>query len=141
MSLKGMKARWIVVPLAVFFLLFSTGVAAAPDCHIGSTVQTSSKSAPTHNHSGLAHDHSHQSSWTAVSGVEEFSILADKALDNEVCFFVGFLVLLFIRFLRIKKLTFMIEKISQSRFILPLHFSKHLSHLNLTHLQMGIIRT
>ena len=140
MLFRVVKPRWLVMPLVAIFLLFSTGAAAAPDCHIESTGLTNSKSAPTHNHAGLAHDHSYQSASTAVSGIKGLNLLADKALENEMCFVVGFLVLLLFRFLRIKKSTFVIEKISQSRFVLPVFISKHLGYLNLTHLQMGIIR-
>lgn len=140
MLLGVVKARLIVLPLAVLFLIFSGGAAAAPDCHFETTALKTKQSAPTHNHSGLLHDHSHQSASTAFSSAEGLNVLADKALQNEMCFVIGFIVLLLFRFLRLKRLILSVEHLLRAKFRLPLLLSKNLGYLNLTHLKLGIIR-
>jgi hypothetical protein len=140
MLLRVLKTRLVVLPLAVLFLVFSAGAAAAPDCHIETTSPTTIQSASTHNHSGLLHDHSHQSASTAFSSVQGLNLIADKALQNEMCFVVGFIVLLLSRFLRVKKSTFTLWQISRPIFLIPTLLSKNLGYLKLTHLKLGIIR-
>lgn len=140
MSLTVLKTRLVVLPLAVLFLLFSAGAAAAPDCHVETTAPKTNQPALTHNHSGLLHDHSHQSASTAFSSAEGLNVLADKALQNEMCFVVGFIVLLLFRFLRLKRLILSVEHLLRAKFRLPLLLSKNLGYLNLTHLKLGIIR-
>jgi hypothetical protein len=134
------KPRWLVMPLVAIFLLFSTGAAAATDCHIESSINTNGTSVPTHNHSGLDHKHSHLSASAAASGAQSLNVLADKALENEICFVIGFIVLLLFRFLQHKRVNYTEEKISLPRFILQPFVSKNLGYLNLTHLKLGIIR-
>lgn len=140
MLLRVLKTRLVVLPLAVLFLLFSAGAAAAPDCHIETTTQTKNQSATPHMHSGVPHDHSNLAASTAVSGFQGLNALADKALKNEMCFVVGFIVLLLSRFLRIKRSTFSVLRLSRPRYLLPQLLSKNLGYLNLTHLKLGIIR-
>ncbi|CAB4607012.1 hypothetical protein MCEMZLE22_00532 [actinobacterium SCGC AAA044-D11] len=135
-----MKTRLVVLPLAVLFLLFSAGAAAAPDCHIETTAPTTTQTASTHNHSGHLHDHSHQSASATASSAQVLKVLADKALENEMCFVVGFIVLLLSRFLQMKRSTFSLLQFSRPRYLLPQLLSKNLSYLNLTHLKLGIIR-
>jgi len=98
MLLKAVMKRWLAVPLAALFLLFGTGAAAAPDCHIESTVQSTSQSEVVHSHTGHPHSHSPQRS------------------------------------------TLTAKQFSLPRYQLPLFLSKNLGYLNLTHLQLGIIR-
>ena len=140
MLLRVLKTRLVVLPLAVLFLLFSAGAAAAPDCHIESTSLTTNKSAPTHTHSGLPHDHAQHAASNSTSGIQGLNVLADKALENEMCFVVGFIVLLLSRFLRVKRSTFTLTKITRPIFLLPTLLSKNIGYLNLTHLKLGIIR-
>ncbi|CAN2236433.1 hypothetical protein MCEMZLE12_00515 [actinobacterium SCGC AAA044-D11] len=140
MLLRVLKTRLVVLPLAVLFLLFSAGAAAAPDCHIETAAQTKNQSSTPHMHSGAPHDHSNQAASTAVSGIQGLNVLADKALENEMCFVLGFIVLLLSRFLRIKRSTFSVLRLSRPRFLLPQLLSKNLGYLNLNHLKLGIIR-
>jgi hypothetical protein len=140
MLLGGVKARLAILPFAVLFLLFSASPAAAPDCHIESVAQSSNISVPPHSHAAQTHDHSHQLASPAVSTSQEAIVLAGGGFNNEICFVVGFIVLLLLRFLRLKRPTFLVKQISQMRFLLPQLQSKNLSYLNLNHLQLGIIR-
>jgi len=140
MLLKAAKARLLVVPLAAFFLLFSAGVAAAPECHIESTAQAINTPAVAHNHSASSHSHSHQSTTVVVSNVQETLVTAGGALNNEICFIVGVIVLLLLRFAHFTRSNSSVGRIPQSRFLHHLSLPKNLGHLNLTHLQLGIIR-
>ena len=140
MLLRVLKVRLVVLPLAVLFLLFSAGVAAAPDCHIETAAQTNIQSAPPHIHSGPAHNHLHQAASTSVMGSQGINFSANTALDYEICFVVGFIVLLSFRFLRVKRSTFTLTQITRPIFLLPTLLSKNLGYLNLTHLKLGIIR-
>ena len=115
MLLRLMKGRFVVLPLATFFLLFSGGAAVAPECHIEVT---------SHTHAVSATPHSHET----------------QALDYEMCFAIGFVALLIFRFLRIKKSTPRPIRVSPLKLHLPRIRNMNLSFLNLTHLQMGIIR-
>lgn len=140
MWLRVLKKRLVVLPLAIVLLFFSGGAAAAPDCHIDTTAPIINQPTSTQNHSGLFHDHSHQSTSTAASGVQRLNVIADKALQNEMCFVAGFIVLLLFRFLRVKNSTFTLWQISRPIFLIPKLLSKNLGYLKLTHLKLGIIR-
>jgi hypothetical protein len=138
--LRVVKARFIVLPLAVFFLLLSGGAAAAPDCHIESTTQTQSKSVGSHNHSASPHNHSHEVASVANLNSQATLLSEGGSLNNEMCVAIGFIVLLLFRFLRVTKSIFTVKQHSRPRYLLPQFLSKNLSYLNLTHLQLGIIR-
>lgn len=140
MSLKGIKAKWLAVPLAALFLLFSTGAAAAPDCHIESTVQPTSQSQVVHSHTGHPHSHSPQITTSAASTSNETLLSVGSTLNNEICVVVGFIVLLLLRYSRATKSMLTTKQFSLPRYQLPLYLSKNLGYLNLTHLQLGIIR-
>jgi hypothetical protein len=140
MFLRVVRARLIVLPLAVLFLVFSAGAAAAPDCHIEATPQTSNQSVPPHMHSGVPHDHLPQTPATSVSSSQVINISATNALNYELCFVVGFIVLLSIRFLRVKSSKLTPLQISQPIFNLPPLLTKNLGYLNLTHISLGVIR-
>lgn len=140
MLLKGKKTKWLAVPLAAFFLFFSTGAAAAPECHVESTAQPISKSEVAHNHAAHPHSHSPQLTTSAVLKSQDTPISTGSTLNNEICFIVGFIVLLLLRFLRFSKPTFSVSQIYRPEFVLPAFLSKNLGHLNLNHIQLGIIR-
>ena len=140
MLLKGMKARWLAVPLAVLFLLFSTGAAAAPECHIESTVQPNSQSEVINSHSSHSHSHSPQITTSAASSSQETLLSLGSTLNNEICIAVGFIVLLLLRFSRATRSMLTVKQFSLPRYQLPLFLSKNASYLNLTHLKLGIIR-
>jgi hypothetical protein len=140
MLLKGMKARWLAVPLAALFLLFSTGAAAAPDCHVASTVQPTSQSEAVSSHAGHSHSHSSQVTTSAVSNSQETLLSVGGSISSEVCVVVGFIVLLLLRFSRAIRSTLTAKRFSLPRYQLPLFLSKNLGYLNLNHLQLGIIR-
>jgi hypothetical protein len=140
MLLKGMKAKWLAVPLAALFLLFSTGAAAAPECHVASTVQPTSQSEVVHSHSAHPHSHSPQITTSAVSNSQETLFSVGSTLNNEICIVVGFIVLLLLRFSRAIRSMLTAKQFSLPRYQLPLFLSKNLGYLNLNHLQLGIIR-
>ena len=140
MFLRVVRARLIVLPLAVLFLVFSAGAAAAPDCHIEATTQTNNQPAAPHVHAGVPHDHSPQAAATSASSSQAINISATNSLNYELCFVVGFIVLLSVRFLRVKSSKFTLQQISRPKFLLPPLLSKNLGHLNLTHITLGVIR-
>lgn len=140
MLFKGMKAKWLAVPLAALFLLFSTGAAAAPDCHVASTVQPTGQSEAVSSHAGHTHSHSTQTTASAASNSQETFITVGSTLSSEICAVVGFIVLLLLRFSRAIRSTLTAKRFSLPRYQLPLFLSKNLSYLSLNHLQLGIIR-
>ena len=140
MALKGSRAKWLAVPLAALFLLFSTGAAAAPECHVTSTVQSTGQSEQVHSHSGHPHSHSHQTTTSVASNLPVMLLSLGSTLSSETCVVVGFIVLLLLRFSRPIRSTLTAKRFSLPRYQLPLFLSKNLSYLNLNHLQLGIIR-
>jgi hypothetical protein len=140
MFIRVVNVRWLVVPLTAFFLLFTGGVAVAPDCHIESAAPTKNSSAVAHNHSAAPHSHSHQSATSAVSNAQEALVASGKALNNEICFVIGLVVLLWLRYFHLKKSNSNVGRIPRPRFLQLISLPKNLGHLNLTHLQLGIIR-
>ena len=135
-----MKVRWLAVPLAALFLLFSTGTAAAPDCHVASTTQPASKSEAVSSHSAHPHNHSPQITTSAALNSQETILSVGSTLSNEICVVVGFIVLLLLRFSRAIRSMLTAKQFSLPRYQLPLFLSKNLGYLNLNHLQLGIIR-
>jgi len=140
MSLKGMKTRWLALPLTALFLLFSTGAAAAPDCHVESTTQSANKPEAVSSHTGHSHSHSPQVTSSPVSYSQETLLSLASTLNNEICVVVGFIVLLLLRFSRVAKSSLAAKQFSLPRYQSPLFLPKNLSYLNLNHLQLGIIR-
>lgn len=135
-----MKSKWLAAPLATLFLLFSTGVAAAPECHIESKVQTISQSEVLHSKLGHSHSHADQISTSATSNAQETLLAVGSTLGKEICIAVGFIVLLFLRFSRGPKSRLSVKQFSLPKYQLPQVLSKNISYLNLNHLQLGIIR-
>jgi hypothetical protein len=115
MLLRLMKGRFVVLPLATFLLLFAGGAAVAPECHIEVTSHAHAVSATPHTHGA-------------------------QALDYEMCFAIGFVAFLIFRFLRLKRSTPLLIRVFQLKIHLPHIRNINLSFLNLTHLQLGIIR-
>ena len=140
MSAKGLKARWLAVSLAALFLLFSTGAAAAPDCHVASTVQPTSQSEAVSSHAGHPHSHSPQITTSAALNSQETLFSVGSTLNSEICVVVGFIVLLLLRLSRAIRSMLTTKQFFLPRYQLPLFLSKNLSYLNLNHLQLGIIR-
>lgn len=140
MFLRSEKRRWLVAPLATLILLFSTGVAVAPECHLAFTTQVAGQTNLLHNHPGVLHDHSPQSNSSLLSASPEKSASVGGGLNEEICFVVGFVVLLLLRFSRFFRSISTSAHIPRPRFIRPLLLTRNLSHLNLTHLKLGIIR-
>jgi hypothetical protein len=140
MFIRVVNVRWLVVPLTAFFLLFTGGVAIAPDCHIESVAPTKSSSAAAHNHSAALHSHSHQSVNSAISNAQEALVASGSALNNEICFIVGLVVLLLLRYFHLTRSISSVGRTLRSRFLQPISLPKNLGYLNLTHLQLGIIR-
>lgn len=140
MFIRVANVRWLVVPLAAFFLIFTGGAAFAPDCHIESTSQTTVNSVAAHNHSAGTHSHVHQSTSAVVSKAQKTLTASGGALNNEICFIVGFIVLLLLRYSHLKRSTLSVNRIPRPRYFQPFCLSKNLGYLNLTHLKLGIIR-
>jgi hypothetical protein len=140
MLLKGMKARWLAVPLAALFLLLSTGAAAAPDCHVASTVLPTSQAEAVSSHAGHLHSHSPQITTSPAANSQETLFSLGSTLSSEICVVVGFIVLLLLRFSCAIRSTLTAKQFSLPRYQLPLFLSKNLGYLNLNHLQLGIIR-
>ena len=140
MLLRVLKARLVVLPLAVLLLLFSAGTAAAPDCHIESSIPITNQSAAPHSHGGIPHDHSQHAASAATSNNQGLNVSTSNAINYEICFVVGFIVLLSFRFLRVKKSIFKVKQLSLPKLLLPQLLSKNLGYLNVTHLKLGIIR-
>lgn len=140
MLLRAVKRRWLVLPFAAFILLFNAGAAVAPDCHVASTTDAPSQAAPIHSHAGVPHDHTAQSDRSLLSNSLEKNTSAGSGLNKEICFVVGFIVLLLLRFSRFFRSIFRARRISWPRLVQPLFLTRNLGYLNLTHLKLGIIR-
>jgi len=140
MLLRAVKRRWLVLPFAAFILLVNAGAAAAPECHVESTTQTTNPVAPMHSHSGVPHDHLAQSNHTLLSSTLDKSASVGGGLNKEICFVVGFIALLLVRFSRFFRLIFTSSRFSWPTLVQSVFLSKNLGYLNLTHLKLGIIR-
>jgi len=140
MLLNAVKKRWLVAPLAALFLIFSGGAAVAPDCHIVATNQTQEQSIATSAHSSHSHAHSHEPAASLPSKSLEPVLALGGSLSNEVCFIVGFIVLLLLRFARGARSNFNVIRIARRVQLLPQILTSHLGYLKLTHLTLGIIR-
>jgi len=137
---RCVNKRWLVVPLTAFLLLSTGGAAVASDCHVESAAPTKSSSAPPHNHSSAPHSHSHQPDSSAVSNTQVTLVASGSALNNEICFIVGSIVLLLLRYVHLPRSIFRVGRILWPRYLQPFILTKNLGYLNLTHLQLGIIR-
>lgn len=126
--MRALGSRYLVLPFAALLLLLSGGATAVQDCHITSATQT-------HAHDGHPHTHEGPASAPLNSNASSGS-----SLNFEVCFAVGFLVLLILRFINLKFNSF---KILKSEFpklkILAIKLHRPW-FLHPTHLQLGIIR-
>lgn len=140
MRFTGIKARWLTAPLAALFLLFSSGAAAAPECHVESTVLQNNQPGVTHSHAAHSHSHAPQLTAGAFSNSETPLLSVGGTLVNEVCVVVGFIVLLLLRFSSAIRSTLTAKQFSPPRYQLPLFIPKNLGYLNLNHLQLGVIR-
>lgn len=130
----------MVLPLAVLLLLFSAGTAAAPDCHVESSASTTNQTAAPHSHGGIPHDHSQQVTSAATSSNQGLNYSTSNSINYEICFVVGFIVLLSFRFLRVKNSIFKVKQFFEPKLLMPQLLSKNLGYLNLTHLKLRIIR-
>ena len=137
---RCVNKRWLVVPLTAFLLISTGGAAVASDCHVESAAPTKSSSAPPHSHSSAPHSHSHQPDSSAVSNTQVTLVASGSALNNEICFIVGFIVLLLLRYVHLPRSIFRVGRILWPRYLQPFILTKNLGYLNLTHLQLGIIR-
>ena len=137
---RCVNKRWLVVPLTAFLLISTGGAAVASDCHVESAAPTKSSSAPPHSHSSAPHSHSHQPDSSAVSNTQVTLVASGSALNNEICFIVGFIVLLLLRYVHLPRTIFRVGRILWPRYLQPFILTKNLGYLNLTHLQLGIIR-
>ncbi|MFM1758544.1 MAG: hypothetical protein RL193_1121 [Actinomycetota bacterium] len=133
----------MAVLLAALFLVFSTGTAVAPECHLGSLVPKSIQNEVVQSnsgHQGHSHSHSHLLNSSAALNSQAAFLLSDSVLNSEICVVVGFIVLLLLRFSFASKLNFKRKQYSLPRYQLPLILSKNLGYLNRTHLRLGVIR-
>ena len=138
--MRNARLRWLVVPLAAFFLLFSGSIAVAPDCHIESAAPTKNSSTSDHNHSAVPHSHADQPTGSTVSSAQDALAASGSALNSEICFIIGIVVLLLLRYFHLTRPISSLERVLWPKFHRPFTSSKNPSYLNLTHLQLGIIR-
>jgi hypothetical protein len=133
MLLQRLGSRLLVIPMASIFLFFGGSTAYAPDCHIEPV-------ATAHDHSASAHTHSHEPvTYTALN-----STVIDSAksttVNYEMCFAVGFIVLLLFRKSRGGLFSSNVKKLTFSK-VQPLKTAyQALGFTNLTHLKLGVIR-
>ena len=140
MLLRAVKKRWLVAPLAALFLIFNGGAAVAPDCHIVATNQNQDLSAATSSHSSHSHKHSHEPAASLPSQALDPLLTLGGSLSDEMCFIVGFIVLLLLRFARGARSSFNVIRIARRMQLLPQILTSHIGYLKLTHLTLGIIR-
>ena len=81
MLLRVLKARLVVLPLAVLLLLFSPGTAAAPDCHVETTAPTTSQSAAPHSHAGIPHDHLQHAASAVATGNQGLNVSTNNSIN------------------------------------------------------------
>ncbi len=137
---SGSKLKLPAMALAALFLLFSTGAAAAPDCHVELVSKLSDNSEVAHNQDTHSHSDSSAVTRSAFSISQTTLLSMGGTLSNEICVAVGFIVLLLLRFSRAIRSTLTAKRFSLPRYQVPLFLSKNLGYLNLNHLQLGIIR-
>lgn len=137
---NGTKLKWQAMALAALFLLFSTGAAAAPDCHVEMVSKLSDNSEVAHNQDTHSHSDSSAVTRSAFSISQKTLISMGGTLSNEICVAVGFIVLLLLRFSLATRSTLSAKKFSPPRFQLPVFLAKNIGYLNLTHLKLEVIR-
>lgn len=140
MLFSAVKKRWLVAPLAALFLIVSGGAAVAPDCHMVATKQTQDQSVATSAQSSHSHAHSHEPAALLPSKTLDPLLDLGGSLSNEMCFIVGFIVLLLLRFARGVRTNFNVIRIARQQQLLPQILTSHLGYSKLTHLTLGIIR-
>lgn len=138
MLFNAVKKRWLVTPLAALFLLFSGGAAIAPECHIVPVDTGMSQASTSSAHS--SHSHSHGPVNTAASTFTEPILSLGGVLNKEICVIVGFIVLLLLRFARVAKSSFSLTRVSNLFRSAHRLLAENLEHLQLSHLQLGVIR-
>ena len=125
MLLRVLRSRCFALSFAALLLLLGGGVAAIQNCHSETTVQS-------HSHSDHVHSHEIPTSGLVDSKREGF--------DLQVCIALGFIVLLMFRFTRLHSASL---KLLDYKFPDLRHVFLNLNRtwfLNLTHLQLGVIR-
>lgn len=140
MLFNAVKKRWLVAPLAALFLLFSGGAAIAPECHIVPVDTGMSQASTSSAHSSHSHSHSHGPVNTAASTFTEPILSLGGVLNKEICVIVGFIVLLLLRFARVAKSSFSLTRVSNLFRTAHRLLAQNLEHLQLSHLQLGVIR-
>lgn len=123
--MRALRSRFFVLSFAALLLLLGGGAVAVQSCH-SETI--------THNHVESSLTHSHDANLIGSLDSNKLGV------NFEVCFAIGFLVFLILRFVRIgttssKLLDYEFPDIKQTFQI----FYKPW-FLNLTHLQLGVIR-
>lgn len=140
MTLRVFTKRGLVAPLAALFLIFSGGAAVAPDCHVATTEQIKSQSLHTDTPTSVGHTHSHGPTTTMPSNLQVPLLTLGGGLSNDICFIVGFIVLLLLRFISGARSNLASFRFARRLNVQPRLITRKLANLNLTHLQLGIIR-
>ena len=128
-KLMGLLKR-LSLPFALLFVLLNGGVAIVESCHtqINSAVSTAVSSV-IHSHPDGSHSHSVSTPKSEPLGT-----------TYEACFAIGFVVLLFIRFFKLKFQFLRFRNIELLKIKIS-NFQRITSnYLNLDHIQLGIIR-
>jgi hypothetical protein len=129
--LKLMDAlKRLSLPFALLFVLLSGGVAIVENCHTQINSEIGAiNSTVIHTHTDGSHNHA-------------ASKHASEPLSNsyEACFAIGFVVLLFIRFFKLKLQLLKFRSLEYINLKI-VNFQNATSHLiNLNHIQLGVIR-
>lgn len=118
------------LPLALLFALLSGGVAIVESCHtqISSEI-TTVVSSVIHSHPDSSHSHLASTPTSQPLGT-----------TYEACFAIGFVVLLFIRFYKLKLQYLRIRSAELLKMKIVNYQEITSNFLNLSHIQLGVIR-
>ena len=118
------------LPFALLFVLLSGGVAIVESCHTQITSEISTVvSSVIHSHPDGPHSHSVSTPKSEPLGT-----------TYEACFAIGFVVLLFIRFFKLKLQFLRVRSVELLKLKIMNFQEISASYLNLDHIQLGIIR-
>ena len=128
-KLMGSLKR-LSLPFALLFVLLSGGVAIVESCHtqISSEISTVVSSV-IHSHPDGSHSHLASTPTTEPLGT-----------TYEACFAIGFVVLLFIRFFKLKLQHLRVRSVELLKMKIMNFQEVTASYLNLSHIQLGVIR-
>jgi len=131
MKFRALSSRLVVMPIVALFLLLGGGATLAKTCHIdlAAAVQT---------HIHQTHDHPNHSN--NVNYVAKNLDSKPQDLSFQVCFLIGFVALLIIRFFNLRRNFLSFKFLDFAGYKVIYQRSQILSYLSPTHLKLNIIR-